>query len=59
MGHKDTQARMVAAQKRLLRARLGFEDYRAAQRAWARARKAQRRAWDEKAARIQSQYTGN
>jgi len=41
--------RMVSAQKRLLRARLGYGEYKAAQRAWARARAAQRRAWAKRA----------
>ena len=53
---RNAQDAMVAAQKRLLRARLGFEDYRAAQRAWARARKAQRKAWDRKARKAQRDF---
>lgn len=42
---RDTDWDMVEAQKRILRAKMGHEDYRAAQRAWARARIAQRQAW--------------
>lgn len=42
---RDTDWDMVAAQKRILRARLGFGDYQTAQRAWCRARLAQRAAW--------------
>ena len=50
----NVQDTMVSAQKRLLRAKMGFEDYKAAQRAWARARSAQRKAWAEKAKRFGS-----
>ena len=53
MGRNETD-RMVEAQKRLIRAKMGFEDYRAAQRAWVRARAAQRRAWERKAREAQT-----
>lgn len=47
---RSTADRMVAAQKRLLRAKMGYGEYRAAQRAWARARAAQRREWTRRVA---------
>ncbi len=50
---REAQDRMVRAQKRILRAKIGYGDYRAAQRAWMRARAAQRREWDRRLQELQ------